>query len=244
VEAVEALPPPPNCSESLVQSLRLQTLDDELRISVSLLVNSPRDLLSDDAVRDEVVRRAGLDGVVCTEIDLEGREAYFAAVRARIAELNVGVVAEFPPADMAYLCTLVDSIIGPGWGVHRLSQQIEFISSPRTAGLAESVGVVPRDDGNEELDENAWIELMDWVEDWEIAVACKIGHAPFLGGCYALYCRNEDNQQWKWRYGLNDGDWCSDIYGSVEEFLVYYAHFREQTEEEVRISVESAGLCV
>lgn len=238
VEAVEALPPPPNCSETTAQGLRLRELDDELGFSVSELVESPRDLLSDD-IRDEVVIRAGLDGLGRTEIDLEGREAYFAAVRARIAELNVEV-AEFPPTDLAYLCTLVDGITGPGWGVHHLSQQIEFISSPRE-GLEEHVGVpVP----NEEFDQDAWPQLFGVWEDWEIAVAVKIGQAPFPGGCYALYCRNNDNQQWKWRYGLNDGDWCSDIYGSVEDFLVNYAHFREQTEEEVRSDVEGAGLMI
>jgi hypothetical protein len=47
---------------------------------------------------------AGLDGVCHSEVDLKGREEYFAAVRARIAELNVEVV-EFPPTDLAYLPT-------------------------------------------------------------------------------------------------------------------------------------------
>jgi hypothetical protein len=195
-------------------------------------------------VRDELIRRAGLDGVVDLPVNLEERDEYFAAIQARIAGLNVEV-AEFPPADLAYLCTVIDGITGPGLSYYRVSQQIEFVTCFREADLTGGVGVPVRYDESGDYDEGAEYDQLTWVwVDWEIAVAFQIGQAPFTGGTFALYCRNEDNEQWKWRYGVHDGDWCSDVFGSVEEFLGYYAHFREQTEEDVRKDVTRAGLPV
>ncbi|OIW32847.1 hypothetical protein CONLIGDRAFT_695032 [Coniochaeta ligniaria NRRL 30616] len=210
--------------------------------SVSLLHTlSPRDLLDDD-VRDKVIRRTGMDGLGGRpEVNLKGREEYFAAIRTRIAELNVEV-AEFPPADLAYLCTLTDGITGPGLPYERVSRQIEFLSPFEEGGFGNSVGVPVRydEDGDEELSEK--YDELTWIwTDWEVAVAFQFGGAPFTGGSLALYCR-KDGKEWKWRYGIYDDDWCSDAYDSVEEFLDYYAHFREQTEEEVRKDVNRGGL--
>lgn len=67
-----------------------------------------------------------------------------------------------------------------------------------------------------------------------VTVAFQIGRAPFTGDSFALYCRNQDNEPCMWRYGLHDGDWCSDVYGGVEEVLCYYAHFEKQTQEDVK----------
>lgn len=239
VQLIEALPPPRNCSETTARILRVRELDRYLGGSISTWIKSPRDLLNDD-IHDELIERAGLDGVHSLKPDLEAREKYFAAVRARILGLDVEV-AEFPPADLAYLCTLVDGITGPGLPYNRVSQQIEFIS--RTGeGLERDVGVPVRFDENEAWDESAgksppYDQLSFVWLDWEMAVAVQIGHAPFTGGSFAVYCRKEENEQWKWRYGVHDGDWCSDLYGTVEEFLDYYAHFREQTEDDIRRDV-------
>jgi hypothetical protein len=242
VEAVEEMPAPEYYSEETVQYLRLRELDLTLGgpVAESGLVRSPRDLLRDD-IRDEVVGLTGLDGVSPADMDLEGREKYFAAVRARIAELNVEV-AEFPPADLAYLCTLVPGISGPGLRYHHDSQQIEFLTALEDADrvLEDFVMVPVRYDAPAELP----YHQLTWVwEDWEIAVAFQIGQAPFPGGSFALYCRKADSaKQWKWRYGIHDGDWCSDVYDSVEDFLDYYAHFRGQTTEEVLEYVRNASL--
>lgn len=88
-------------------------------------------------------------------------------------------------------------------------------------------------------DELTWV----WV-DWEVAIAFQFGEASFTGGSFALYSRNKEtrNKQWKWRYGVYDGDWCSDAYDGVEEFLDYYAYFREQTEEDIRNDANQGGL--
>jgi hypothetical protein len=142
-------------------------------------------------------------------------------------------VAEFPPADLEYLCTLVSSITGPGLPYERESQQIAFVSpieEHELKEMAEAVTVPIRDSK-----EGKYNELTYTWEDWEITVAFKIGGGN-CGDCgsYALYCRNEDNKQWKWRYGIYDDTWYSNVYNSVEEFLSFYAHFKEQTEEGVR----------
>lgn len=237
VEGMEAEPLPPGVSASVAQTLRIEEFrQHHLPGAVPESVKSPRDLLNDD-VRAELVRRARLDGVAHRPVNLKLREEYFAFIRTRIAEKNVEA-AEFPPADLEYLCTLVSGITGPGLPKHHDAQQFDFISSIEDEELKymiENVAVPIRDDGGERYNALTYV----W-EDWEIAIAFKIGAGPRgWGGSFALYCRNEDNEQWKWRYGVHDEDWCSDIYDSVEEFLGFYAHFREQTEESVRKNIRS-----
>jgi len=236
VEGMEAQPLPPNCSASVAQKLycpkiRMQEFRRYLQGAVPESVKSPRDLLNDN-MRAELIRQADLDGVSHYPVNLKQREEYFATVRTRIAEMNVEV-AEFPPADLEYLCTLVSGITGPGLPYHREAQQFAFVSSIEDHELkymVENVTVPIRDD-----EEGRYNELTYIWEDWEIAVAFKIGGGNCGdGGSYALYCRNEDNEQWKWRYGVYNDDWSSDVYDSVEEFLGFYSHFGEQTEEGVR----------
>ncbi|RFU30420.1 hypothetical protein B7463_g5901, partial [Scytalidium lignicola] len=230
VEAMEAQPLPPGCSARVAQILHMQELRRFFQGAIPESVQAPRDLLSEE-VRDEFIRLAGLDGVAhYLAINPQLRERYFAAIRTRIAEKNVKV-AEFPPADLEYLCTLVSGISGLPY--YREQQQFDFISAVEEHYLQEMVEnvTVPIQDG-EGAEYN---ELSDIWEDWEIAIAFKIGTGPrSWGGSYALYCRNEDKEQWKWRYGVHDEEWCSDVYDSVEEFLGFYTHFEEQTEERVR----------
>jgi hypothetical protein len=236
VEDMEAEPLPPNVSASVAQILHMREFRRYLQGAVPESVKSPRDLLNDD-VRAELIRRARLDGVSHRPVNLKLREEYFATVQRQIAEENIEV-AEFPPADLEYLCTLVSGVTGPGLPHHRVAQQFDFVSSLEDEELKYMVKYVTvpiRDDEGGGYNELTYI----W-EDWEIAIAFKIGGGPGgWGGSYALYCRNEDNEQWKWRYGVHDDDWGSDVYDSVEEFLGFYAHFREQTEERVRKGIRS-----
>jgi hypothetical protein len=236
VESMEAQPLPPRFTESVAQTLHMKEFRRYLQGAVPASVQSPRDLLADD-VRAEMIRLGGLDGVSHRPVDVEQRQESFAAVGARIAEKNVHV-AEFPPADLEYLCTLVSAITGSGLPYNREAQQFAFVSSveeQKLQDMLENVTVPIRDEGGEAYNELTYV----W-EDWEIAVAFRIGGGPrSWGGSYALYCRNDGNEQWKWRYGLHDEEWCSDIYDSVEEFLGFYAHFREQTEEDVKSGIRS-----
>jgi hypothetical protein len=231
VEGMEEEPLPPGVSASVAETLRVRELHRYLRSALPESVKSLRDLLNDD-VRAELIRRAGLDGVSHRPVNLKLREEYFAGIQTRIAEKNVEV-AEFPPADLEYLCTLVSGITGPGLGSYHTGQQIAFVSSIEDEDLKymlENVTVPIRDNEG-----GGYNELSGIWEDWEIAIAFKIGGGPFSWcGSYALYCCNKDNQQWKWRYSVHDEDWCSDVYNSVEEFLSFYAHFKKQTEERVR----------
>ncbi|CZR64668.1 uncharacterized protein PAC_14566 [Phialocephala subalpina] len=190
----------------------------ELRrqIVVPESVTSPRDILKDD-VRAEMIKRAGLDGVYGHLVNLKQREEYFAAIRTRIPE-NVEV-AEFPPADLEYLCTLVSGITGPGLPYHREMKQFDFVSPIDEHQLEDMVEVVTVPIRNVEGDSN---ELTFIWEDWDIAVAFKIGGGPrSWGGSYALYCRHEENKEWKWRYGVHDEDWRSHVYDSVD----HHKHF-------------------
>jgi hypothetical protein len=236
VECMEEEPLPPQVKPSVAEKLHVHEFGRHLQCTIPESVKSPRDVLNDD-VRAELIRRARLDGVAHRPVNLEQREEYFASIQTRIVEKNVEV-AEFPPVDLEHLCTLVSGVTGPGLGNHRAAQQFAFVSAIEDESMKhmlESVTVPIR--GDEGGEYNEWTDI--WT-DWEIAIAFRIGSGP-RGWCgsYALYCRNKGNEQWKWRYGIHDEDWCSDVYNSVEEFLSFYAHFRETTEEQVRKSMRS-----
>jgi hypothetical protein len=234
MECMEEEPLPPQVSASVAEKLHVHELGRYLRCTIPESVKTPRDVLNDD-VRAELTAR--LNGVLHRPVNWEQREECFAGIQTRIAEKNVEV-AEFPPADLEYLCTLVSGVTGPGLGTHHTVQQFAFVSAIGDYSLEEmlaSVTVPIRED--EGGGYTAWTDV--WA-DWESSIAFKIGGGERgWGGSYALYCRNEGNEQWKWRYGVHDEDWCSDVYDSVKEFLGFYAHFRETTEEQVRKSMIS-----
>ncbi|CZR50145.1 uncharacterized protein PAC_00017 [Phialocephala subalpina] len=242
VRGVETQPVPPSWSEKDAQQLRMQEFCRVLQVNIPESVTA-RQILHDDDVLAELIQRYDLDGVVAPNPDnLEQREEFFANIRKHIPETVD--LAEFPPADLAYLCTLVSGITGPGISYHRYSQQFDFISPIKDAQQLEKTleGVVvpirsdysvwplpPSEPGV------TYNQLTDIWEDWEIAVVFNLGRGPRVGGGYALYCRREaaNDEAFKWRYGVQDEEWYSDVYDSIEEFLGFYAHFNEQTEQEI-----------
>jgi hypothetical protein len=247
VQAIEALPVPPKCSESQAQQLRMRECSRLLGGAIPESTTSPPHLVDDDVLA-EVIRRHHLDGVAYSPVNLEQREEYFAAIRTRIPE-NVELT-DFPPPDLAYLCTLVSGITGPGISYHHDAQQFAFISPIESRKQLEEMGeavVVPiRNDGSGRPTQPSdfgvtYNQLTDIWADWEIAVAFKIGGGPRWGGSYALYCRREEDhdEPLKWRYSVHDEDWQSDVYDSVEGFLGFYAHFKEQTVQEVTRGMRS-----
>lgn len=243
VRGVEAQPAPSSYSEKNAQQLRIREICRVIQVNFPESI-TPRKLLDDHDVLAELIQRYHMDGVVGPNPNnLEQREEFFANIRENIPETFE--LDEFPPADLAYLCTLVSGITGPGIGHHRYAQQFDFISPVKDAEQLEKKleGVmVPI-----RIDYSVWPlppmefgvtynQLTYTWEDWEIAVAFHIGgHGPRAGGGYALYCRHEEasDEPFKWRYGLQDETWGSDVYDSVENFLDFYAHHREQTEEEM-----------
>jgi hypothetical protein len=195
------------------------------------------------SIISSLISSASLDGVDDDPVDPSLRREYFAGLKASIAERGVEV-AEFPSSDLEYLCTLVSGITGPGLSFHREASQFDFITPlqrEKMKDMMEAVCVPIRNDtGYGEHNQLTWI----W-EEWEIAIAFKIGGGPrSWGGSYAIYCRNEDKEQWKWRYGVHDEDWYSDVYEDVEEFLGFYALFNEQTEEELEDDITSLSALV
>lgn len=194
----------------------------------------PRDLLNDD-VRAELIKLNSLDGVCDTPIDSTKREEWFSKIKTNIAEksLDCGELpTDFP--ELKYLCSLVDGITGPGLPYYTEANQIEFITPSVESLEGQDYLIIPTwDDAGERED-----YFLGLWEDWEIAVAFRTGTGSFaLCGSCAIYCRHtedDDNKEWKWRYGMFDGGWHSDMYNSVEEFLAFYAHHKEQTEETVR----------
>ncbi|KAH7409725.1 hypothetical protein BKA64DRAFT_665687 [Cadophora sp. MPI-SDFR-AT-0126] len=222
---------PPKVSEKIANQLHVRELARYLQCTIPDSVKSPRDIL-EESLQVELTRLCNLDGVSSRPINADLRREYFDGIKACIAEKNVEVT-QFPPADLEHLCTLVSGVTGPGIPNERKAQQIAFVSVIENEDLEDMINSVHvpsrRDAGGED---DPWMEL--WPE-WEIAVAFQIGGGPHEWcGSYALYCRNGDQGQWGWRYGLHDNDWCSDVYGSVEDFLAFYSHYRETSEEWVR----------
>lgn len=240
LQCMEEEPLPPQVPERAADQLRLQEISRMFNCAMPDSVTSPQDLLDDD-LRAESVKY--MDGVDPRPVSLRQREEYFAGIQQRIAEKNVEV-AEFPPADLEYLCTLVSGVNGPGLPTQHWSRQIEFVSCLEEHGLESMLAcgvVVPVPVRGDEVGDDSGNHPLDWVwVDWDIAVAFAIGFCNFdIGGSAVLYCRNKDNEQWKWRYGVYDNEWGSALYDSVEDFLGFYAHFRETTEEDVKKSFRS-----
>ncbi|KAJ4033532.1 hypothetical protein NW756_013803 [Fusarium oxysporum] len=217
VEKVEAQPAPLNCPESVAQELRMQAINELIEVPESIKL--PRDVL-DECVISLLISSASLEGVDDDPVGPSLRREYFANPKAKIEERGVEV-AEFPPADLEHLCTLVSGITGPGLPFHREASQFNFITPLRRRKMKDMMEAV-------------------CVPEWEIAIALKIGGGPRgWGGSYALYCKSGDKEQWKWRYGVYDEEGYSDVYENVEGFLGFYAHFNEQTEEELEDDITS-----
>lgn len=185
------LVPPPHST----RIIQLKELYENLRGTVPEPVTA-RDLLSDNMSAD-FIGRSHLDGVSPHPVNLIQREEYFAIILTYIAENNVEV-AGISSGRPEYLCTLVSAITGPRLTYMSEAKQFDFISSiegrnlnPRTFSV-----LIP--------DENVgWDHITNAWKDWEIAIAFEIGGGSDSGGgSYALYCRNEDHELWKWRYGF------------------------------------------
>ncbi|KAF5604787.1 hypothetical protein FPANT_1380 [Fusarium pseudoanthophilum] len=211
VEKVEAEPIPPNCTEPAAQSLRMQAIQELIEVPES--IEAPREIL-DEIVIPSLISSASLEGVDNDPVNPSLRREYFNGIKASIAERGVEV-AEFPPL---------------GLRVPLETSQFDFITPLRPGKMKAMIQAVGVPAGSDAAGDHN--QLTGLWEDWEIAIVFKIGGGPRgWGGSYALYSRNEENEQWKWRYGVHDEEWCSDVYDNVEGFLGFYAHFNEQTEE-------------
>lgn len=223
---------PENSSQERINRIRLRELEEKHLGSIPKSITSTKELLSDEK-RAEVIEHCDLDGVENGPVDIDQRSEYFTRVKANMPADNLitGIGdLEFPPPDLEYLCTLVQAIPGPGLPLFRSRNQIEFISSIYEHGLenmAKCVFVPGRDS-----------HLTGLWEEWTIAVGVQIGAGPEdseWAGSFVIYCRHGDESKgWKWRYGMHENEWHSDLHDSVEEFLGFYARHNKQTEEEVR----------
>lgn len=212
--------------------LRLWTFKNYGFFSIPESVKELRDILNDD-VRAYLIKWNRLDGVCDTSISSEKREEWFSKIKANIAKKNIGLDNIEIPEDLVELCNLIDGIIGTGLPYYTEPHQIALLNPSGELRGLDYIVVPTWNEAGERED-----ELFEVWEDWEIAVAFQIGTGSFaLCGSCAIYCRHpedDDNKEWKWRYGMFDGDWHSDMCNSIEEFLAFYTHYNEQTEEGVR----------
>lgn len=204
-----------------IEDLRLlpftdEYLGDDLPDSVQVV----QDLLG-DAVFAELTTGYSLNGLSNRPVDMQKRNRWFSDVRHSIQQ-KAPSVSNFPADDLVYLCSLVNGITGSGLPYYHSVKQIEFLSDPDP-----KVRKV--------LTHNELSAFEPLWRDWDITIACRLGTGlrGFSGGV-TLYCRKESaSLDWQWRYGIYDEGWCSDVYNTIEEFLTWYAHYHEQTAEEV-----------
>ncbi|EWY80704.1 hypothetical protein FOYG_16633 [Fusarium oxysporum NRRL 32931] len=134
----------------------MQAINELIEVPESIKL--PRDVL-DEGVISLLISSASLEGVDDDLADPSLRREYFAGLKAKIEEREVEV-AEFPPSDLEYLCTLFDFIALLRRG--KMKDMMEAVCLP-----------VRSDAGDWEHDQLTWL----W-EEWEIAIAFKIGGGP------------------------------------------------------------------
>jgi hypothetical protein len=167
VEAMETEPLPAKMGPAVAQSLHVKEIHRQLQGAVPKAVQSPRDLLATD-LRIRLIELAALDGVSHGPVDLQRRADYFAAIRTRMAHLQVGI-SNFPPADFEYLCTLVDGVTGPGQPLYREINQFDFITPLGNGPLNARVNaIVPsRPDDNDDIGGVAEGDVLKYIwEEW------------------------------------------------------------------------------
>lgn len=180
-----------------------------------------------------------MDGVSHGPVDLQRRADYFAAIRTRIAHFQVGI-SNFPPADLEYLCTLVDGVTVPGLPLYCELHQFDFLSPLGNGTLKERVtAIVPsQPNDNDDIEDNGGVaegdELKYMWEEWDIAFASDVRVGPRAwGGAWALHCRLDESEPLKWRYGLHDEEWYSDVYDNVKYSLESRANNGTQKEADL-----------
>lgn len=112
VQMMEEEPLPPNVSEKVANQLHVRELARFLQCTIPEFVKSPLDIL-DESFRADLINSCNPDGVSSRPVNKELRKEYFDGIKTRIAERNIEV-ADFPPKDLEYLCTLISGVIGPG----------------------------------------------------------------------------------------------------------------------------------
>ncbi|SMQ50250.1 unnamed protein product [Zymoseptoria tritici ST99CH_3D7] len=243
VETLTSLPLPSNLTAENAEAKRFDWLKHRLGTGITTFVSSPEDLLSATA-RAELVSRLELDGVSHRPVDQEDRNKWFAAIKEGISNTGIEVDFTFPPPELEEFCGLVSSVYGLGLPYWREMKGFDLLAPARRQAqieLTQQRAIVPlRND--DEVAEPTEIDYL-W-EEWDIAVAIKIGDGCSIsnGGSFALYCREAEAGEWKWRYAVHDGEWCSDVYETLQEYLEFYAHFGEQSEDKAGWLAELAGM--
>jgi hypothetical protein len=210
----------------------------------------------ESAVKSEMIKTFEMDGVSHDPVDLEMRKKWWDSIWAAIVNFKDDIPAEqFPPGlpdDLQYLSTLVNAVLSPGLDDWRETQHRDFIPPVDEHDLSQvGYGMVSVPCLGNWMDESRGFSDEDsndynnyfggqWCKDgWDIAVGVSTSCWPseFGGRSFMIYCRpQEEGGQWGWRYGYDDAkfDGRSKIFDSVEEYLGWYARYREQTPENIQ----------
>lgn len=245
IHALTSRPTPPHMTPEYANAKRFDWLKKTLGSGITSFASSPEDLLS-DAARAELVSRLELDGVSHEPVNQEARDRWVAAIQEGISISGLDVEVAYPPAELEELCRAVSSVYGAGLPDWREMKGFDLLAPARRQEQASKTRrrvILPSRGDDEDGDgEPTSLDLL-W-EDWEIGVAVKIGDGCSIsnGGSYALWCRAGDADEWKWRYAVHDGEWCSNVYGSLEEYLEFFARFGEQSEEKAEYLAMFEGM--
>jgi hypothetical protein len=122
---------------------------------------------------------------------------------------------EHLPQDFKYLCTLADDTCGNGLPMWHLTNGYDLLSVAENARpSAIRAGV----------DQGASIHGV-WPEPLEVLLTVQIGNGTNWGGSFMLWCRRPVEERCRWRYAAHKGEWATDLYDTIEEYLEFYANW-------------------
>lgn len=238
IEELEAQNPPEVPSE-LAQATRMRLLADHYLCGDILDLSSTPEGLLRQEIREELIERFTLDGVVAANGDSNRQEQYFADLQRAITDNCRPFSGRRSPTDVSpdliTLCSYARQVLGSGLPNTRDTQQVALLSDLRRHP-PESRVLVPA--AAEEGVDGVW-------HDWEVSVAIKIGDAAVSwGGSFAIFCRSihqEREEHWAWRYGLHDEDSDGELFATLAGFMDWHARLQAVSEEELRLTVLPLG---
>lgn len=215
--------PAPRMSRDTAAWKRLRAMERFVSIPAGAIFTEPHQVLSMDLQ---------LDGTVHEPV--EWRQAWFTMISAELDDAfpPLGFKLTFLPADLEYLCSLTNVILGAGlhrWWDFRMCNMLSSVRYESPAVTSCRIVIPARGINMDDLFTGLW--------NHEVAVGVRIGDGEELelAGSYVLYCCKGGD--WAWRYAVHDGGWASDIYDTLEEYLEFHSHFREPTEQEARDAI-------
>lgn len=220
--------------------------------------NDAKALLSSDTSQvelDGIISRISLDGIDHSPVDFRGRDQWWSSIWTAIIKHRHDI-PQFPsglPEDVRYLSTLANAVLGAGLPYWREMKCRDFLAklSGYDNGVEGKICIPFLGNWQDETrsyrpedTRNYHNAIVNWcMEGWEVSVAVNVTAWPigYLYGTFVVYCCRRSGEggsgsgggNWQWRLGYQRDSFWSQLYDTVEEYLAWYAHYKEQTADNI-----------